>query len=195
MPLRLREMKGSKLTHAELDANFGIRRIPQAAHGFVAGDVVRETAADTFTKAQANSLANIGVGLGLVVHKINDNNFILLHHKAIQAVTLTAHGLGNWGDPFYLSSSVAGSLTGTESVLKLGMVIDANTILWSVEKVVLNPLWGIEKSADPPDPPEGVHVIWQSDGTGIGDDGDILMKVTAGGVTKAVTLIDFSVVP
>ncbi len=51
---------------------------------------------------------------------------------------------------------------------------------------------GVEKSADPADPGEGRYVIWQSDGTGSGGDGDILLKVTAGGVTKFVTLFDFS---
>lgn len=49
-----------------------------------------------------------------------------------------------------------------------------------------------EKSADPGDPAEGESVVWQSDGTGSGDDGDIMVKITAGGVTKTVTLIDFS---
>lgn len=54
-------------------------------------------------------------------------------------------------------------------------------------------LWGVERSSDPADPPEGMHVIWQSDGTGTGSDGDIMIKVTAGAVTKTATLIDFSV--
>jgi len=55
--------------------------------------------------------------------------------------------------------------------------------------------WGIaELSADPSDPSEGESVIWQSDGTGSGDDGDIMMKITAGGVTKTTTLVDFSAV-
>jgi hypothetical protein len=52
-----------------------------------------------------------------------------------------------------------------------------------------------ELSADPADPAEGTHVIWQSDGTGAGDDGDIMMKITAGGVTKTTTLVDFSAIP
>ena len=51
-----------------------------------------------------------------------------------------------------------------------------------------------EKSADPSNPAEGESVIWQSDGTGTGDDGDILIKITAGGVTKTATLVDFSAV-
>ena len=36
--------------------------------------------------------------------------------------------------------------------------------------------------------------MWMSDGTGSGDDGDLMVKITAGGVTKTATLIDFSAV-
>ena len=55
-------------------------------------------------------------------------------------------------------------------------------------------LYTQEKSSDPDDPAEGYHVIWQSDGTGTGDDGDIMIKITAGGSTKTTTLVDFSAV-
>lgn len=51
---------------------------------------------------------------------------------------------------------------------------------------------GLERSADPPEPAEGEHVIWMSDGTGKGDDGDILIASKAGGVTKFATLFDHS---
>lgn len=51
-----------------------------------------------------------------------------------------------------------------------------------------------ELSTDPSDPPEGHSVIWQSNGTGAGDDGDIMIKITAGGSTKTGTLIDFSAI-
>ncbi len=51
-----------------------------------------------------------------------------------------------------------------------------------------------ERSSDPADPAEGKWTIWMSDGTGSGDDGDILIKVTAGATTKTVTLVDFSAV-
>ncbi len=51
-----------------------------------------------------------------------------------------------------------------------------------------------EKSADPADPAEGSFVKWMSDGTGSGDDGDIMMKITAGAVTKITTLVDFSAI-
>lgn len=51
-----------------------------------------------------------------------------------------------------------------------------------------------ELSADPSNPAEGSAVIWMSDGTGAGDDGDILIKITAGSTTKTATLVDFSAV-
>jgi hypothetical protein len=51
-----------------------------------------------------------------------------------------------------------------------------------------------ERSSDPADPAEGKSVMWQSDGTGSGDDGDILLKITAGGTTKTATLVDFSAI-
>ena len=46
-----------------------------------------------------------------------------------------------------------------------------------------------ELSADPANPDEGSAVIWMSDGTGSGSDGDILLKRTAGGVTKTYAIV------
>ena len=51
---------------------------------------------------------------------------------------------------------------------------------------------GLEKSADPTEPAEGTYVIWMSDGTGKGDDGDVLIASQAGGVTKWGTIFDHS---
>lgn len=53
---------------------------------------------------------------------------------------------------------------------------------------------GAELSADPDDPVEGSFVMWQSDGSDSGDDGDIMVKITAGAITKTTTLVDFSAV-
>jgi len=49
------------------------------------------------------------------------------------------------------------------------------------------------KNTDPADPGRGEAVIWLSDGTGTGDDGDVMVKITdLNGTTKTTTLIDFS---
>jgi hypothetical protein len=53
-------------------------------------------------------------------------------------------------------------------------------------------MYAAELSADPTAPAEGEHVIWQSDGTGSGDDGDIMLEVQAGATTNTVTLYDHS---
>jgi len=49
-----------------------------------------------------------------------------------------------------------------------------------------------ELSADPADPDEGASVMWLSDGTGYGDDGDLIVKITAGGTTTTNTLVNHS---
>lgn len=46
---------------------------------------------------------------------------------------------------------------------------------------------------DPDNPPAGAAVIWLSDGTGSGDDGDVMVRITdTAGTTKTGTLVDFS---
>ena len=50
----------------------------------------------------------------------------------------------------------------------------------------------LERSSDPSEPAEGKAVIWMSDGTGKGDDGDIMIASKAGGTTKYTTLFDHS---
>jgi len=55
-----------------------------------------------------------------------------------------------------------------------------------------NPLLLAELSADPAKPDEGKMKLWMSDGTEYGDDGDLIIAATAGGVTKIGILWDFS---
>jgi len=68
---------------------------------------------------------------------------------------------------------------GSEDVTTTGMLTQGTLV-------------GIERDTDPTDPAEGRWVIWMSDGTGAGDDGDLMIKLTAGGVTKTGTLADHS---
>lgn len=50
----------------------------------------------------------------------------------------------------------------------------------------------LERSSDPTKPTEGNCIVWMSDGTGLGDDGDIIIASTAGGVTNYAILFDHS---
>ena len=49
-----------------------------------------------------------------------------------------------------------------------------------------------EVSSDPSEPSEGESVLWMSDGTGYGDDGDVCIASQAGGVTHKAILFDHS---
>ena len=63
--------------------------------------------------------------------------------------------------------------------------------LSTLELFVNNPLSTLNLSAisyDPVDPQNGRAVIWLSDGTATGGNGDVLIKVSAGGVTKTAYL-------
>jgi len=51
---------------------------------------------------------------------------------------------------------------------------------------------GLERGSDPTEPSEGEFVVWMSDGTGKGDDGDIMVASQAGGTTNYGTLFDHS---
>lgn len=129
-----------------------------------------------------------------------DGTFIFTNQPIInnQALWFNESGVRPWaitatgGHLSFLSGDNLGSFllnataaVGTEKLRVNGSQYNDGTA--SLDALILR-----EKSADPADPAEGQSVIWQADGTGAGDDGDLMAKITAGGVTKTTTLIDFS---
>jgi len=72
--------------------------------------------------------------------------------------------------------------------VEYGVPNGSNVVEWFSEPLM------VERSANPPAPAEGTAIIWMSDGTGamLGDDGDVLIASTAGGVTKYAVLFDHS---
>jgi hypothetical protein len=126
-------MRVADLTPAQADDLFA-PEFNQATHGFSVGDIIRRSSATDHALAQADTTANIGVGLAIVIHVEDVNNFSALRSSNSQAVTITGHGLGSFGTKLYLSRTVAGQITATEPDpgwrVYLGFVIDANTIHW-----------------------------------------------------------------
>lgn len=126
-------MKGTPLSATEGDVAFGAPLITQASHGFSVGDVIRENTLDSWTEAQADTEANIGVGLALVISAPTANTFVKLE-KPGDDVTISSHGLGSFGTKLYLSAATPGAITATEPAsgfsVPLGHVKDADTIHW-----------------------------------------------------------------
>lgn len=58
--------------------------------------------------------------------------------------------------------------------------------------VRLNAVLTLKGQDEPADPVDGENVIWRSNGTGFGDDGDIIIKARSGATVKTVTWFDFS---
>lgn len=105
------------------------------------------------------------------------------------------------GDTLFISST-PGEFTNTipsypEETSTIGIVarshasegrIHVNTERWQPRVRIED-----SRSTAPANPPAGQAIIWQTDGTNVGADGDILATVTdEGGTTKTATLVDFS---
>ena len=122
------------LTTSLADTACGLTTVAQTAHGLAIGDVVRESSVDTFAKAQADTEANINLGVTLVIAATGANKFTALRGTTCRDVTISAHGFGAFGAKLWLSQGTAGLITATEPPTGLrwylGYVLDANTIHW-----------------------------------------------------------------
>lgn len=73
---------------------------------------------------------------------------------------------------------------------KIGFNTDAPATL-----VDINGVMTLRASPEPSNPATSRGVLWISNGTGYGDDGDLVAKITDSlGVTKSTTIVDFSVI-
>lgn len=71
--------------------------------------------------------------------------------------------------------------------IKYGLAIGSTSADPSANSILLT-----ERTSDPTAPAEGQAVMWMSDGSGKGDDGDVLIASTAGGSTKYTIVHDHS---
>lgn len=209
------DTNGSIVTATDTCANLGPGGTPtldqvtdpaaDASFAFDAGEEATFSYAGNFTT---------GNQFAIIQQTGNPSGGILFDVRASDAdVEVARFGDGTNG----VSVSQAGALSaiGTGSIVATsgdsatgffssGSIADAqiddtitasNYVPLAGDVTLTNPLTFTEQSADEGNPSEGNFVIWQSDGVGSGDDGDVLIKVTAGAVTKFVTLVDFSAVP
>ena len=110
---------------------------------------------------------NICIGYNAEISAVDTDNEIVIGSDAT--------GLG-------ANKIVLGDATHTDIYL----TEDQGAAVW------LNHINMLERSSDPTEPAEGHAVVWMSDGTGKGDDGDIMIASQAGGATKYATLFDHS---
>lgn len=103
-----------------------------------------------------------------------------------------------FADTVVTGTSMFNQAGASSSFLTDWVIVHPDTVNGSAGTKFLSPaqfnalIGGLERSADPAEPAEGEYVIWMSDGTGKGDDGDILIASKAGGATKYGTLFDHS---
>lgn len=129
-----------------------------------------------------------GVGAPKIMSGYSTGNYLDLQSAELcQGATGYSVSLKTWGHAWVSLQDASGSMVvkrGAAQTTGSYPVVGTLHVAGSVEVV--------EMSTDPANPEEGRAVLWQSDGAGSGDDGDIMFKITAGGVTKIVTLVDFS---
>jgi len=116
-----------------------------------------------------------------------------------QGAAQTTLGLGTGDSPTFAGLTIVNAITEFSTD---GTFADNSDSAVPTEKAIktyvtnnagsVSPLVMTELSADPSKPAEGEVVIWMSDGTEYGDDGDLIIAATAGGVTNRGILWDFS---
>lgn len=159
------------------------------------------------TPLQSNVLGDYNIAIGtfaLGTLSFGDNNIAIGYNAGVyQSDGINA--LASPEDSIYIGTDTKSGSdpSGGEDDITNEIVIGynatgngSNTITLGNTSIIANYFEGAiyftELSADPTAPAEGQAVIWMSDGTDSGDDGDIMMKVKAGGSTKTITLVDFS---
>jgi len=160
--------------------------------------------------------ANNNVGIGtFTLDLTNGYGNVALGYAALYPITSGSYNVGvgldagryiaNGSTPnetsdnsVYIGRATKASADGADNEIVIGYQAigkGANTAVIggsTLTKVFMPTLALLERSVDPTEPEEGESVIWMSDGTEKGDDGDILIASKAGGITKWGTLFDHS---
>lgn len=116
----------------------------------------------------------------------NYNGSVDLYHNGSKIVYTTSVGIRTAVSPFFVSDSAnnkAIKITAAGAT-ELSYNGNAKAETFNEGLTVRQVLKLLERTSDPTKPSEGEAVMWMSDGTGLGADGDIIIGVTAGGNTR-----------
>lgn len=139
-----------------------------------------------------------------VIYPKSDTKLYYLYDKAgeteyevalIDDGTLLVANLGSgvsYVTTLYASTGYFTQIEATDINVDQIDVTTINNTTLNVTEIKTTDFQGYEKSSDPATPAEGHYKIWMSDGTGKGDDGDVLIVSTAGGTTTYKILFDKS---
>lgn len=165
-----------------------------------------------FTPDYSTPDVNISSGLAVIAkdtvsqdqgsEKMDQGNLFFVKKDSVSGLSLTDSAVNNIFLKIDLSSddtaSYEAKTSGTPSLpnIKIGEINTSSNTSKEIKRsaqIPTNYLRFNEKSSDPADPDSGTSIMWQSDGTGSGDDGDIMMKISdSGGTVKTATVVDFS---
>ncbi|RLD22889.1 MAG: hypothetical protein DRI71_06780 [Bacteroidetes bacterium] len=147
----------------------------------------RDGATSGLTRSLTISGAQTGVGTDFA--QINFQNYDAGNYTVARISSQNPTGTDSGDLRFYTGES--GSLTSAICIDENQLVaIGGNNPAYKLD--VDGEIAITERSSNPNSPTEGKTVIWMSDGTGHGDDGDVMIASTAGGVTRYSTLFDHS---
>ena len=123
MPITLRNVKGSALTHIEVDSNFA-ERFVSVSHSLSIGDGVKVA----WSLSQADDIDNVASG---IVAFVEDADTVWIATQDGVVVTWTSHGLGT--GVAYDSQSTPGAFTTTRPptgvIRPFLKIIDTNTVM------------------------------------------------------------------
>lgn len=119
--------------------------------------------------------------------------------------TLLVTNIGDSRDYITRLYATAGNITNLNTTtaeittVNADAINSATAVITTINNTTLNTqdifttnFEGIERSSDPANPEEGHFKVWMSNGEGNGDDGDIMIKVQAGGIVATGFLVDVS---
>ena len=175
-----------------MNGSFGVAA---AFYGIGAGDyangnyLLYETSRGFVLKAGDNAVTMDSDGITLIAPESLDVEHYIKWIDSPTTTTQAQIGSNHLGALEVYSLGNQSYLPGGSLMVTIGTTgIDLeNDGTFTAQNIVI-----VERTAEPAKPAEGKAVLWMTNGTGIGDDGDVIIGVTAGGSSKYTIIHDHS---